>query len=470
MIRPRFSGCLTARVSQSTPPQTFRRYKSITAAIERGRQSSEDTPYASGRSSHRDRSTYPARDERRPPLRPFFGRRARPVERNKRIGAAFPWERDSGESERERPSRETLDGHAQVDMDPDRQGPRFRTRRDQEVSDAPEAPNPIRSLLYSTAASEFIYGFSSVFAALRAGRRRLYNLYVHDRCLNNTDSESLVARAKFMAVRINVVGDEYLPALDKASKGRPHNGVVLEASPLPVPPITALQSRPLPQSMFGVALGKQSKEDMTVNGTRTEYEYDSAGWRHPLVLYVDGVLNEGNLGAIARSVYFLGVDAIVTPTRRSAPWSDITIKAAAGAAEGIPIFSVAQPADFLGQSARDGWRIYAADAVPASPPSKPIPGEAPREKHSRVVYTIARSLKMMPADHCPVQQHPTLLMMGDEGTGLRSSLLNAAHFKVGIRHSRQVDHLGVDSLNVSVAAGLLCYEILQKPQKKDLLF
>jgi 21S rRNA (GM2251-2'-O)-methyltransferase len=63
-------------------------------------------------------------------------------------------------------------------------------------------------------------------------------------------------------------------------------------------------------------------------------------------------------------------------------------------------------------------------------------------------------------------------MMGAEGTGLRSSLLNLAHFKVGIRHGRDVDEIGVDSLNVSVAASLLCYEMLQKPpaRPKNLMF
>jgi 21S rRNA (GM2251-2'-O)-methyltransferase len=55
-------------------------------------------------------------------------------------------------------------------------------------------------------------------------------------------------------------------------------------------------------------------------------------------------------------------------------------------------------------------------------------------------------------------------MMGAEGEGLRGSLLNQAHFKVGIRAGREKDEVGVDSLNVSVAASLLCYEILQKPR------
>lgn len=210
-------------------------------------------------------------------------------------------------------------------------------------------------------------------------------------------------------------------------------------------------------------------EDLEVNGKQTEYRYNSAGWRHPLILYADGVLDEGNLGAIARSAYFLGVDAIVTPTRQSAPWSHIAVKASAGAAEAIPIFKVNHGTEFLGESARAGWRIYASDAVPAQELPALQGTQAKGQSNalaSEVIYTSARSTKRLPVEHSPVESHPTILMMGAEGTGLRSSLLNLAHYKVGIRHGRDVDEIGVDSLNVSVAASLLCYDMLQKPKPK----
>ncbi|KAF2642783.1 hypothetical protein P280DRAFT_516547 [Massarina eburnea CBS 473.64] len=272
-----------------------------------------------------------------------------------------------------------------------------------------------------------------------------------------------------------MVGDEYLRVLDRTSNGRPHNGFVLETSPLPVPPITELQSSSVRDATFQIALDKQSKEDAVVNGKQKLYSYKSAGWRHPLVLYVDGVLDEGNLGAIARSAYFLGVDGIVTPTRQVAPWSHVALKASSGAAEAIPIFSVHQPSDFLGMSARNGWRIYASDSVPLSAQADSPSGDGvPGDFASRVVYTYPRSSRRLPADHCPVESYPVILMMGAESTGLRAGLLNTAHFKVGIRHGRDVDEIGVDSLNVSVAASLLCYKMLQKPRQTrkpaDLLF
>lgn len=184
---------------------------------------------------------------------------------------------------------------------------------------------------------------------------------------------------------------------------------------------------------------------------------------------MDGVLDEGNLGAIARSAYFMGVDAIATPTRGSAPWSAIAVKASAGAAEAIPLFSVSEPANFLTQSGREGWRIYASDAVPVSEQGADLTTSAlisPAKQvdaSSGIVFSHARGSKRLPADFNPVSMHPTILMMGAEDKGLRPSLLNSAHYKVGIRAGRGADEIGVDSLNVSVAASILCYEFLKKP-------
>ena len=215
-------------------------------------------------------------------------------------------------------------------------------------------------------------------------------------------------------------------------------------------------------------LDKQSREDAQINGTQTRYTYNSAGWRHPLLLYVDGVLDEGNLGAIARSAYFLGVDAIATPLRQSAPWSSIALKASAGGAEAIPIFTVKKPAEFLAASSGDGWRIYASDAVDQEQQSLPNKTEkkvpSGSETSSKLIFSYAKNSGRIPAEHCPVDAHPTILMMGAEGEGLRGTLFSQAHFKVGIRAGRETNEVGVDSLNVSVAASLLCYEFLQKPK------
>ena len=79
------------------------------------------------------------------------------------------------------------------------------------------------SIPYTTAASEFLYGYSVVLAALRARRRKLYNLYLHSRAARHEGICTLKERAKTAGVQIHDVNDEWLPIMDKLSNGRPHN-------------------------------------------------------------------------------------------------------------------------------------------------------------------------------------------------------------------------------------------------------
>mgnify|MGYP004506070927 CR=1 FL=1 len=542
MPYPFVVGGALLQTQRTVLPRTFCRYKSITAAIEKGRGSGPDR-FSGRQSSSRTRTG--SRDDAVTSSRYDWRDRgsARPSRSKSSIGARRRrWEDESAvdgrireqEQDGERPRRglsagaesqntlKRFDREERPDRFADRSGrgarperrdaPR-RGRQDDEEGDRPrrrpegtfgrsERPDDRRSprndrdsrtsqpdrpersersersipsrasprdrapdsLPYTTAASEFVYGYSSVLAAIRANRRQFYKLYVNSRGLNR---DILLARAKASNLRqiTREVGDQYDRAFDKASSGRPHNGFILEASPLPVPPITELKECSREDAKFDIALGHQTKEELAVNGTRTSYPYKSSSWRYPLILYLDGILDEGNLGAVARSAYFLGVEAIVTPTRQSAPWSHIAVKASAGAAEAIPIFKVSEPADFLGKASRNGWRCYAADAIPDA---KGKQEQTKAENSSDIVYTLARSSKRL-ADHSPVTEHPTILMMGAEGSGLKTSLLNLAHYKVGIKHGRQVDEVGVDSLNVSVAASLLCHDMLKpkKPVERD---
>lgn len=146
------------------------------------------------------------------------------------------------------------------------------------------------SLPYTTAASEFIYGHSSVLAAIKANRRKLYSLYIHSRGASRDGLMARIRANKLFSIT-KEVGDEYLRAMDKASSGRPHNGVILEASALPVPPITELKTASIKDESFSIALDSQSAEDAAINGKQELYSYQSAGWRHPLILYVDGVVS-----------------------------------------------------------------------------------------------------------------------------------------------------------------------------------
>jgi 21S rRNA (GM2251-2'-O)-methyltransferase len=276
------------------------------------------------RPSRRDREGYGQRDERpprregqfeRPERRPFnrddkfMGSQHRFSDRSSR-GPSREGVSRRGEADRpDRPQRSRQSFTERDEMSPyTRERPekaqteRYQSREvSQKQSETPTRTTGITEasrstergpevLPYSTAASEFIYGYSSVLAAIKANRRKIYNLYVHSRGASRDGLMTRIRALKLFPVT-QEVGDEYLRAMDKASSGRPHNGVVLESSPLPVPPITELKEASRDDESFRVTVDSQSAEDVLVNGKQEIYPYKSAGWRHPLILYVDGVVS-----------------------------------------------------------------------------------------------------------------------------------------------------------------------------------
>ncbi|KAF2137239.1 uncharacterized protein K452DRAFT_258006 [Aplosporella prunicola CBS 121167] len=338
----------------------------------------------------------------------------------------------------------------------------------------------ISRIPYTTAASQFIYGMSSVRAALKAGRRRFYKLYIHDRALNRSIQETndkthnttstLLALARDKHLSPIYVDNSWLKTLDMMSEGRPHNGCVLEASPLPVYPSEFLRgvSRSFPY--FQVDFTKQSAEDKMINGNDPRIKYNSHGWRFPLVLYLDGIKDEGNLGAIFRSAYYLGVDAIAVSKRATAPLSAIATKASSGAVEAIPVITVNNPINFISHSILQGWRVYAADVPPPPKDNFNVTSEhhwraLDPDNTSPLITCVRPNSGAVLGGHSPLAIQPTILMFGSEGSGFAPTLRARANYIVGIRGVRGDDILGVDSLNVSVAAALISMEFLKKPNK-----
>ena len=318
--------------------------------------------------------------------------------------------------------------------------------RDGDFGQSDTRSNVPISIPYTTPASEFLYGTSVVTAALLSSRRKLYKLYIYGG--DNRESHSQDTRIRHLALDRNVVVErvkgDWLRLLDKMSLGRPHNGYILEASPLPKLPVTGLQRITKPQGPLYVILDHQSREDEEINGRNTNIKYDVAFPRYPLILLLDGILDPGNLGAILRTAFFLGVDAVAIANRSSAPLSSVALKASAGATENLPLMSVSQPGSFIDTCKSHGWKVYAATAP------------SPRQRSGTGNYFSTSGLV------CPLRNHPCLLILGGEGEGLRWNLQQKADFEVGIDGQR-IGKGGVDSLNVSVAAGLLCEAFLRKP-------
>ena len=171
------------------------------------------------------------RRERRPPNRPRD--RFEDADRGRRDGGM---KRNDYGRQRAQWSSPRNDESAQ-DYEPTRQraSNRFEERnarddRQRERLDRKQVEKPAYplSIPHTTAASQFLYGYSTVYAALRAGRRRCYKLYLHTRGATRDgsagdDKYKLQKLASAAKIQIVQCGDGDTRLLDKMSEGRPHN-------------------------------------------------------------------------------------------------------------------------------------------------------------------------------------------------------------------------------------------------------
>ena len=321
------------------------------------------------------------------------------------------------------------------------------------VEEAPARPRnrgmmPMK-ITYTTAASQFLYGRSVVKAALEQGRRQLYRLYVYggENRRDSKDNDFMIHLARARNVPVTVVPNEDQRLMDKMSMGRPHNGFVLETSPLPQIPVKSLGR--LEQSParlgFHVELDHQTKEEKMINGENTFVSKAQNALPKPFVLLFHEILDPGNLGALLRTASYMGVDAVGITSRSSSALTPVVLKSAAGAAEEVTIFTVESPVQFLEDSRAAGWKTYAAVA----PPEKKLV----KMHGSKFISTDDLERE------APLDQQPCILVLGNEGHGLPRPVKVAADYEISV--PRFIQGSSVDSLNVSVAAGLLCHAFVK---------
>lgn len=331
----------------------------------------------------------------------------------------------------------------------ERRGEDFDSNSNSNSRGSPSYSNAPISIPYTTAASQFLYGHSVVLAALNTSRRKLYKLYIYGGSnRQKIEEDEIIARkARKQGIEVEIVGPEGAQLLDKMSGGRPHNGYILEASPIPQLPVNGLgpyteaskDPDHLYKSGFEITLAHQSAEEAAVNGT-SPFIVTAKSTRKPLVVVLDQVQDPGNLGAILRTVSFLGASAVAITKRASATLTPVALKSSAGAAESITIFSISsQVHEFLDNSRLNGdWQVYAA-----------VPETSARRRQPQVnTYEVE--------DMDPLRTKPCILVLGSEGEGLSSQIMSKADYQISIPNLGGASHGGeVDSLNVSVAAGLL---------------
>jgi 23S rRNA (guanosine2251-2'-O)-methyltransferase len=142
-----------------------------------------------------------------------------------------------------------------------------------------------------------------------------------------------------------------------------------------------------------------------------------------LLLILDGVTDPHNLGACLRTAEAAGAHAVLIPKDRAAAVDGVVRKVAAGAAEFVPVASVTNLARAIDLLKERGIWVVGTD------------GEAAQSLYGADL------------------KRPLALVLGAEGQGLRRLTRERCDFLVRIPMSGQVE-----SLNVSVAAGVALFE------------
>ncbi len=147
---------------------------------------------------------------------------------------------------------------------------------------------------------------------------------------------------------------------------------------------------------------------------------------HPLLVFLDGIQDPHNLGAILRTAEAAGAQGAVIPKRRSAGLTPAVAKASAGAIVHLPVAVVPNLARAVEACRERGFRVLAAD------------------------------VRGVPYDRADLRP-PVALVIGGEGSGVSRLVRERCDGLVGIPMYGRVA-----SLNASVAAGILLYEVVRQ--------
>lgn len=151
-----------------------------------------------------------------------------------------------------------------------------------------------------------------------------------------------------------------------------------------------------------------------------------------LLVLLDGIEDPHNVGAIIRTALAAGASGMVLPERRAAGLTDAVARVSAGALAHLPVARVKNLARVMEQLKEAGYWLIGLD-------------ERAEKRYTEVKY-----------------DNPTAIVMGSEGQGLHELIKKRCDFLVSIPTAGPVR-----SLNVSVAAGIVLFEVVrQRGEKK----
>lgn len=147
-------------------------------------------------------------------------------------------------------------------------------------------------------------------------------------------------------------------------------------------------------------------------------------FERPRLLLLDNIEDPRNAGAILRSAHLFGFQTILLPLKGGTGIYPSVVKTSAGASEHLDVVRAANSTKYFQRARKTGYRTVVMD-MKGDVPLRDVPVDDPR---------------------------PLLLVMGGEDKRVGRFLLNEADIV-----ARVPQHGGVNSLNVSVAAGIALY-------------
>lgn len=260
---------------------------------------------------------------------------------------------------------------------------------------------------------EYVFGTNAVRAVLEA--RKCHKLFTGFKTASDLDPSILnLCKDRKIPIEFNVS----MQHLQIMSEQGTHNRYVLQADRRPSCPIDSVEAK---------------NELLLVNETKIPIR--SRKFKFPLGLFIDQVTDAHNMGALIRSAQFFDADFVAVSTRNSASISPVVVKASSGATEFVPVFDSAHPLRLIDQIRNDGWAIVAS-----------APNKLALQQHKiNLIDVEPVKLAQLSA--------PTLLIVGSEGDGIRTSLLQRSTHQTTLPTSQNK----LNSLNVSVAAAVLLH-------------
>lgn len=245
--------------------------------------------------------------------------------------------------------------------------------------------------------SSYLEGRRACFEALEQGVSIARALVQKD--LVADDFSQLKRRLRAAKVPLKEVDAGYLDAL--SSHGA-HQGIVLELKPFVYTELAELTSRV------------------------SQHAHEHPG-EPMLVLMLDHVVDEGNLGACIRTAEIVGAQAVIIPNARAASVGTGTYKTSAGAVLHIPIVRTANLARAIAALKDEGfWVIGATEHADASAFATPFEGNV-------------------------------CVVMGSEYSGISEGIRKSCDFLCKLPQRG-----AIESLNVAQAATVMCYEWLRR--------